>query len=107
LDGSNLLAGYAAPSYGNQDFHILEHAPILVALPNNNNNNNNNNNKDTIHALASWMPSAPRLMEADTTPSATSMSARPSCMHPNEPSFLQKQSNGIVHNCTFIIPEIT
>jgi len=25
----------------------------------------------------------------------------------NTPSFLQKQSNGIVHNCTFIIPEIT
>jgi len=37
------------------------------------------NNKDTIHALAS-MPSAPRLMEADTTPSATSMSARP-CLY--------------------------
>jgi len=63
----------------------------------------NNNNKDTIHALAS-MPSAPRLMEADTTPSATSMSARP-CLYAlrNTPSFLQKQSNGIVHECTFIM----
>jgi len=67
----------------------------------------NNNNKDTIHALAS-MPSAPRLMEADTTPSATSMSEDHACMHCEySQSFLQKQSNGIVHNCTFIIPEIT
>jgi len=41
----------------------------------------NNNNKDTIHALAS-MPSAPCLMEADTTPSATSMST--ACQNRNK-----------------------